>query len=69
MDYVLANALKATKITARATDYRVAQQIAQEDRPLIYLYKAPFLTAVSAGVSGVQFNAIGVPLLANAQFK
>ena len=37
LDYVLANALRATDPKARAVDYRVAQQIMHADRPIIPL--------------------------------
>src|SRR5206468_5129357 len=38
VDYVLDNGLKATRNTARFTNYRVAQQILHDDRPTIFLY-------------------------------
>jgi peptide/nickel transport system substrate-binding protein len=69
MDYVLANSLKAVSTDARATDYRVAMQIAQTDRPIIYLYAGPGFTAVSTNVTGVEKSANGVTLFANAQYK
>ena len=53
LDYVLANGLKATQLKARATNYRVAQQIIHDDRPIIYLYNVTTFAAFSTNLTGV----------------
>jgi ABC-type transport system substrate-binding protein len=69
LDYVLANALKATDPKARAVDYRVAQQILQADRPVIVLRESIQYGILSSDLSGIQFDPFGVMLFANAQYK
>jgi peptide/nickel transport system substrate-binding protein len=69
MDYVLANGLKAVQEKARAVNYRVAQQIAENDRPRIFLDAGIQVTAYSANVSGVALNNGGQLLLAYAQLR
>jgi peptide/nickel transport system substrate-binding protein len=69
MDYVLANALKATDPRARATDYRVAQQIMAADRPLIVLRQDVSYGVFDSDLKGVEFNPLGYLLFANAQYK
>ena len=67
MDYVLANARKALGFRARALDYRIAQQIAASDRPIIYLYTAVALSAYGVNVIGIdQGGTLDVP---NAQLR
>jgi peptide/nickel transport system substrate-binding protein len=70
MDFVLANALKATSPTARKTYYRVAEQIIQKDRPIIVLYHLTTYAAYSTSVTGVQLQpASGNIQVAYAQYK
>jgi peptide/nickel transport system substrate-binding protein len=68
LDYVLANGLKATQTGARAVNYRVAQQIIHEDRPLIVLYNPTTFAAFSTNVKGITLNNAGELQLPNAQF-
>jgi peptide/nickel transport system substrate-binding protein len=69
VDYVLNNGLKATKIEARATNYRVAQDIFHTDRPAIFLYNVTTLAGVSASLGGVELAPNGQLLVHNAWFK
>jgi peptide/nickel transport system substrate-binding protein len=69
LDLVMSNALKATSTTARATLYRVAQQIIANDRPIIYLFNGISNTAFRTNVTGVELMANGGLSLVNAQFK
>jgi peptide/nickel transport system substrate-binding protein len=70
LDYVLAHALEASSFKARAVDYRVAQQIIHDDRPIIVLYSRPlFLAFNSSLLSGIALTATGSPSLVNAQYK
>jgi peptide/nickel transport system substrate-binding protein len=69
LDYVLANALKATDPTARAVDYRVAQQIILNDHPIIPLRHPVAYAEFASDLSGIQFDPLGDLLLANAQYK
>jgi peptide/nickel transport system substrate-binding protein len=69
LDYVLANALKATDPKARAVDYRAAQQILQADRPVIVLRESIQYGIFDSDLSGIQLNPFGVMILANAQYK
>ena len=68
LDYVLANGLKATQTAARAVNYRVAQQIIHDDRPLIVLYNPTTFAASSTTVTGITLNYAGQLQLANARF-
>jgi peptide/nickel transport system substrate-binding protein len=69
LDYVLKNGLEASSHGARGINYRVAQQIIQDDRPIIVLYARPFFLAFDASLlTGVQLTAVGSYSLANAQF-
>ena len=68
LDYVLANALKATDPKARAVDYRVAQQILKADRPVIVLRESIQYGIIDSDLSGIQFNPFGVMIFANAQY-
>ena len=68
LDYVLANGLKASQTRARALNYRVAQQIIHDDRPLIVLYNQATFAAISTSVTGITLNYAGQVQLANAQF-
>ena len=54
LDYVLANALRATTQGARV-DYRVAQQIMHEDRPIIVLRPKTFYGIFDSNLKGIQF--------------
>jgi peptide/nickel transport system substrate-binding protein len=69
LDYVLANGLKATQMNDRAVDYRVAQQIIHEDRPVIVLYNRTSIVAYSSSVTGVALDYKGQVQLANAQLS
>jgi peptide/nickel transport system substrate-binding protein len=69
LDYVLANALKATDPKARATDYRVAQQIVQADRPVIVIRESIQYGIFDSDLEGIYLNPFGVMILANAQYK
>jgi peptide/nickel transport system substrate-binding protein len=69
LDYVLAEALKAAKLEGRAAYYRVAQQIIHDDRPIVVLYNRVTEAAYSTRLSGVQLNATGYLIFANAQFE
>ena len=69
LDYVLANGLKATQTNARAVNYRVAQQIIHDDRPVIVLYNRTSLVAYSTSVTGVALDYKGQVQLANAQLR
>jgi peptide/nickel transport system substrate-binding protein len=54
LDLILGNARKAMTHKAIATLYHAAQQIALDDRPIIYLYHPIVYAAVAANVKGVQ---------------
>jgi peptide/nickel transport system substrate-binding protein len=69
LDYVLANALRATDPKARAVDYHVAQQILQADRPVIVLRETIQYAIFDSDLSGIQFNPFGVMIFANTQYK
>jgi ABC-type transport system substrate-binding protein len=69
LDYVLANALKATNPKARAVDYRVAQQIILDDAPIIPLRHPVDYAEFDSDLSGIQYDPLGDLLLANAQYK
>jgi peptide/nickel transport system substrate-binding protein len=69
LDYVLANALKATDPKARAFDYRVAQQIVHADRPIIVLRDNVSYGIFDSSLKGLQLNPFGTLLFANAQYK
>jgi peptide/nickel transport system substrate-binding protein len=69
LDYVLANALRATDPKARAVDYRVAQQIVHADRPIIVLRENVSYGVFDSTLKGIQFNPFGTLLFANAQYK
>ena len=69
LDYVLANGLKATQHEGRAVDYHVAQQIIQDDRPVIVLYNRTSLVAYNTIVTGIALDYKGQVQLANAQFR
>ena len=70
LDYVLTNALKATSLKARETNYRVAQQIILSDRPVIVLVHQTTYAAYSTSVEGVALPAGALVLdVADAQLK
>jgi peptide/nickel transport system substrate-binding protein len=69
LDYVLANALKATNPNARAVDYRVAQQIIDNDRPVIPLRYYLDYAEFDSDLTGIQYDPFGDLLFANAQYK
>jgi peptide/nickel transport system substrate-binding protein len=52
LDYILANAFKATTVRARRTLYRAAQEIVLADRPVIVLAHPIFFAATSTKVTG-----------------
>ena len=68
-DYVFANGLKASKLDARATNYRVALQILHDDRPAIFLWNTTTLAGVSQKVGGVQLTGNGGVNVNNAFLK
>jgi peptide/nickel transport system substrate-binding protein len=69
LDYVLKNGLEASSHDARAVNYRVAQQIIHDDRPIIVLYARSGLYAFDASrLTGVELTAVGGPNLANVQY-
>jgi peptide/nickel transport system substrate-binding protein len=69
LDYVLANALKATDPKARAVNYRVAQQIIATDRPIIVLYNNITFAAFDTNLAGVGLTYNGYITVANAHFR
>ena len=69
LDLILANGLKATSSKARATLYRVAQQIIHDDRPIIVLYNPITFAAFSTNLTGVQLTSNGALIVANARFR
>jgi peptide/nickel transport system substrate-binding protein len=70
LDYVLANALKATQFEPRVVNYRVAAEIVHDDRPVIPLYHLTTFAAYSTNVTGVeQAPASADILVAYAQLK
>jgi ABC-type transport system substrate-binding protein len=69
LDLVLANGLKASDPKARATLYRVAQQIILADRPYIAFYNPNTLAASSTNVSGVGLTPTGLLTVAHAQLS
>ena len=69
LDYVLANALRATDPKARAVDYRVAQQIMHADRPVIVVRENVTYGIFDSDLKGIQFDPFGEMLFANAQYK
>jgi peptide/nickel transport system substrate-binding protein len=69
LDYVLANALRATDPKARAVDYRVAQQIVHADRPIIPLRENLSYAIFDSNLSGIQFSPFAGLLFANAQYN
>jgi peptide/nickel transport system substrate-binding protein len=70
LDYVLANALKATSLAARSTLYHVAQQIIAGDRPIIYLYNRIGYVGYSADITGLRLtNSGALQSVTSVQFK
>ena len=70
LDYVLKNGLEASSHDARAVNYRVAQQVIHDDRPIIVLYAKPGIFAFNASLlTGVQLTALGSLNYANVQYK
>jgi ABC-type transport system substrate-binding protein len=70
LDYVLGNGLKASSVSARATNYKVAQQIIHDDRPIIVLYDGfNFIPYDASLLTGVAVNALGQATFVNAQYK
>jgi len=69
LDLILANGLKATSIQARSTLYHAAQQIIENDRPVIVLYNVTTIAAISTNVTGIEITPSGAVTLANARFK
>ena len=69
LDYVLANALKATQIAPRAVNYRVAQQIVHNDRPIIYLYNQLTIAGYSTSITGLQLSGGGMLIPDYAEYK
>ena len=69
LDYVLANALKATQIAPRAVNYRVAQQIVHNDRPIIYLSNQLTIAGYSTSITGLQLSGGGMLIPDYAEYK
>jgi peptide/nickel transport system substrate-binding protein len=69
LDLILANGLKATSIQARKTLYHVAQQVIQNDRPVIILDNRAAIAAFSANITGVQVTPGGAVTITTARFK
>jgi peptide/nickel transport system substrate-binding protein len=69
MDYVLANARKATSFKARRTLYRVALQILLKDRPIITLVHLNTAIAFSSNVTGVGADANGIVNYTDSRFR
>jgi peptide/nickel transport system substrate-binding protein len=69
LDLILNNAAKATDPKARATLYRLAQQIIANDRPMIVLYNVTLFVGVTARVTGVRLASNGDVLVMNARFR
>jgi peptide/nickel transport system substrate-binding protein len=69
LDLILANGRKATTDKARRTLYHVAEQIAADDRPIIFLFHAIRYVGVSTSVTGVQYGADLNLRVAFAQLK
>jgi peptide/nickel transport system substrate-binding protein len=70
LDYVLKNGILASSSNARAVNYRVAQQIIHDDRPIIVLYARTSIRAFNASLlTGVQLTAAGGYDLANVQYR
>ena len=67
LDFVLANAVKATQPKARAVYYHVAQQIIHDARPLIVLYDTVTFAAYSTNVTGVELTDGGILIVRNAR--
>jgi peptide/nickel transport system substrate-binding protein len=69
LDYVLANALKATQMDPRAVDYRAALQIIRNDRPIIYLYNQLTIAGYSSSITGLQLSGGGALIPDYAQYR
>jgi len=70
LDYVLANALKATEFKPRVVNYHVAAQIVHDDRPVIPLYHLTTYAAFSTNVTGVEQAPASADIqVAYAQYK
>jgi peptide/nickel transport system substrate-binding protein len=69
LDYVLAEAVKATDPKARGVYYRVAQQIIHDERSVIVLYSPVTFAAYSANVTGVELTNSGALVVPYAHFR
>jgi peptide/nickel transport system substrate-binding protein len=69
LDYVLNNARKSATAKSRMTLYHVAEQIIENDRPLIYLYYPVTRAGVSKQLTGVKMYPDTLLRVAFAQFK
>ena len=69
MDFVLNNARKAATTKARKTLYHVAEQIIQQDRPLIYLYYPVARAGIQKQLTGVTMYPDTLLRVANAELK
>jgi len=69
LDLILANGLKATSFQARKTLYHAAQQIIENDRPVIVLYNTNTIVVCSASLKGLWLSANGAVHIENAQFR
>jgi len=61
--------LKASKLDACATNYRVALQTVHDDRPAIFLWNTTMPPGVSQKVGGVQLTGNAGVLVNNAFLK
>jgi peptide/nickel transport system substrate-binding protein len=69
LDAVLDKARQSLDDGERADLYGQAQQLLQEDDPLIYLYRQRNLTGVSKKLSGVQVFSDGIPRIAFSGYR
>jgi ABC-type transport system substrate-binding protein len=61
--------VKATEFSARAVNYRVAQQILQNDRPAIFLYNTLDHAAVSSSLTGMELTPTACSTSTTARFR
>jgi peptide/nickel transport system substrate-binding protein len=69
MDYVLTNGLKASRIAARAVNYKVVHEILHDERPAIVLYNPITYAGVNARVKGAVLAPNGFLLVEKARFE
>jgi peptide/nickel transport system substrate-binding protein len=69
LDFILANARKATSPKALRILYHAAEEIIAADRPLIYLDHPTVFVAASSAVIGVKMNSDVQLVIAGAQYR